>query len=433
MISQAGNWFSYMAVLVLVQKLDPGSAQAISGVIIARYLPATLLAPVLGNVADSRDKRLGIVACSVVAGGCSALLCVVRRGELLPVVYLLLIIQARSSPHSDPTPTPTPNTHTPEPLPAPTSSSARGWRARPNPRSFLLAWLPPVRPQATAVTLYDLFRRSLIPLLVPPADLQLSNTLDGLLWSLMLAVGASLGGFCVAAVGVSASLVIDALSFAVSAAVFFQLAPSGAGGAAAGARRRRRPRAAEGRADSREYSAHATAVELAAASGAATAAGEGASAAAPPHRELTRDSSSGTVIERPSSDEDTASADGRSSDGGGGGDDDNFRPTEKYLGRRRSGLEMFAELLSYLRRRPHMAVLCLLKSSGSSVWCAAEILQARAALPLQHLAPWPSPLIRQLPLNTSTLSECPALDPQQSGETATRSSPASSFSSPPRD
>ena len=45
-------------------------------------------------------------------------------------------------------------------------------------------------------------RRALTPLLVPHEDLPLSATLDAFGWSLMAAVGASIGGLAVSWLGV---------------------------------------------------------------------------------------------------------------------------------------------------------------------------------------------------------------------------------------
>jgi hypothetical protein len=50
--------------------------------------------------------------------------------------------------------------------------------------------------------------------------------MDGLMWSSMLALGAALGGIAVAALGTTACLLLDALSFAASAALWAALAPT---------------------------------------------------------------------------------------------------------------------------------------------------------------------------------------------------------------
>ena len=170
-VSQAGNWFAYVAVLQLVSRLD-ARASAVSVVVVCKRLPATLLAPFMGSLADGFDKRQGLTACSVVAGVASVLMCAVRARAALPALYVLLALQA------------------------------------------------------AAVAQYDPFRRSLIPLLVPAKDLQKAATMDGLMWSSMLAVGAALGGVAVAALGTTTCLLLDALSFGASACLWAALAPT---------------------------------------------------------------------------------------------------------------------------------------------------------------------------------------------------------------
>jgi len=93
-VSQAGNWFAYMAQLVLVQRFGGGSSKAVAGLLLCRLLPATLLAAPLGALADKVEKRKGLAACSVAAGGCSALMCACRVPAALPLLYVLLALQA---------------------------------------------------------------------------------------------------------------------------------------------------------------------------------------------------------------------------------------------------------------------------------------------------------------------------------------------------
>ena len=170
-VSQAGNWFAYMAQLVLVQRFGGGSSKAVAGLLLCRLLPATLLAAPLGALADKVEKRKGLAACSVAAGGCSALMCACRVPAALPLLYMLLALQA------------------------------------------------------AAVALYDPLRKSLLPHLVHPNELQEAATLDGLAFCIVLSFAAALGGFAVAAWGTEACLALDALSFLASAVIWMRLAP----------------------------------------------------------------------------------------------------------------------------------------------------------------------------------------------------------------
>jgi|APGre2960657444_1045066.scaffolds.fasta_scaffold02547_4 MFS family permease len=173
-VTQSGNWFSYMAMLTVVQRLSAGenSSLLVSALILCRLLPSTVLAPVMGSIADSSDKRRGLVAVSLVAASCSLLMCLVRTTAALPALFLLIVLQS------------------------------------------------------AATAQYDPFRRALIPLLVPHYHLQQAATLDGMLWSVCLSVGASLGGLAVEWLGTTACFLLDAASFVVSAFLWAALAPT---------------------------------------------------------------------------------------------------------------------------------------------------------------------------------------------------------------
>ncbi len=51
-VNQAGTWFSYVATMQLVKDYGGGRGVLISGVIIARTLPAAVMFPAAGAVAD---------------------------------------------------------------------------------------------------------------------------------------------------------------------------------------------------------------------------------------------------------------------------------------------------------------------------------------------------------------------------------------------
>jgi MFS-type transporter involved in bile tolerance (Atg22 family) len=83
-----------MAVISIVSRLAPSSSRAVAALLVCRLLPATVLAPMMGGLADGVDKRRGLTACSVVAGVTSALMCSVRVPAALPALYVLTALQA---------------------------------------------------------------------------------------------------------------------------------------------------------------------------------------------------------------------------------------------------------------------------------------------------------------------------------------------------
>ena len=71
--------------------------------------------------------------------------------------------------------------------------------------------------QFSCAAFYDPARRSLTPLIVPPAQLHLAATIDSTTWSLMAAVGSAMGGFVSSRLGPTACFLLDSLSYLVAA------------------------------------------------------------------------------------------------------------------------------------------------------------------------------------------------------------------------
>ncbi|HSR35720.1 MAG TPA: MFS transporter [Desulfurivibrionaceae bacterium] len=161
-ISHLGNWFNYIAIFVLLNKLT-GTGAAVSWFLIAKFLPSTILGPAAGVVADRFCRKTIMVACDA--------------GRVLVVLGFLLVREP-----------------------------GQVWLI------YTLALI-----QESLWTFYDPARRASVPNLCRPEELNLANALSGATWSVMLAIGAALGGFVTASMGWQAAIVIDAATFAVSA------------------------------------------------------------------------------------------------------------------------------------------------------------------------------------------------------------------------
>ncbi len=164
MVSNMGNWFNYIAVFVLLNELV-GSGAAVSWFLIAKYLPTTILAPAAGVVADRFSRKKIMIFCDV--------------GRFFVVLGFLLVRDADMI-----------------------------WLV------FVLALV-----QETLWSFYDPARRASVPNICRPEELHLANALSGATWSVMLAVGAALGGLVTAAWGWQTAIVLDALTFALSASL----------------------------------------------------------------------------------------------------------------------------------------------------------------------------------------------------------------------
>lgn len=161
-ISHLGNWFNYIAIFVLLNELT-GTGAAVSWFLIAKFLPSTILGPAAGVVADRFCRKTIMVACDA--------------GRVLVVLGFLLVREP-----------------------------GQVWLI------YALALV-----QESLWTFYDPARRASVPNLCQPEELNLANALSGATWSVMLAIGAALGGFVTASLGWQAAIIIDAATFAVSA------------------------------------------------------------------------------------------------------------------------------------------------------------------------------------------------------------------------
>ncbi len=168
-ISQMGNWFNYIAIFVMLTKLT-GSGQAVSWFLIAKFIPTTFLGPAAGVIADRFSRKAIMISCDVMRIFIVLGFLLVRKPEHVWIVYTLALVQES-------------------------------------------IW-----------TFYDPARRASIPNLCKPEELNLANALGGATWSMMLAVGAALGGFVTALLGWEAAIIIDAFTFMLSAFILRKLA-----------------------------------------------------------------------------------------------------------------------------------------------------------------------------------------------------------------
>lgn len=162
-ISLLGDWFNTIALSALVSRYSGGSGLAVSGLLLARFLPPLLVSPAAGVLIDRFDRRRVLIASDVLRAVIVLLMLFATTPERLWLIYGLTVLQ------------------------------------------FSLS------------ALFEPGRSAIMPSLVQPDDLLVANTLGNVTWSVMLAVGAMAGGAVAAVFGTAAALVIDAASFALSA------------------------------------------------------------------------------------------------------------------------------------------------------------------------------------------------------------------------
>lgn len=161
-ISLGGDWFLLIALFGLMLELTD-QALAVAFTIAAQDLTYFAASPFAGVLADRLDRRRLMIACDV--------------ARALIVLGFLFV------------------------------------------RTDDLAWLAYVLLAATAVfaAAFEPASAAALPNLVDERDLSIANALSGSLWGTMLAVGGALGGVVAGVFGSDTAIVVDSVSFLVSA------------------------------------------------------------------------------------------------------------------------------------------------------------------------------------------------------------------------
>jgi len=163
-ISLLGDWFDTITLLALVAVYSPNAeGLAISGLLLARYIPSMLISPIAGVLIDRFDRKRLLVWSNWLRAIVVLLLVLTTQGaQWLWLIYALTVIQ------------------------------------------FCLS------------SVFEPGQSAVIPNLVKGDDLVTANTLINVTWSAMLAFGAVIGGVVGALLGASVALTIDALTFIVA-------------------------------------------------------------------------------------------------------------------------------------------------------------------------------------------------------------------------
>jgi MFS family permease len=162
-VSYIGDWFAYVAFVGVVQDISDASI-LVTLVYVAQALPAFLVTPISGPVADRFNRQVVIGSVSIVQAGAALGLLLVDSDSTLWLGYACLC-----------------------------AISALG------------AFVGP----ASQASLPNLTRS--------PEELAKANVLFGALWGAMLAVGAALGGVVAGAFGRDVAFLVNAGSFVVAA------------------------------------------------------------------------------------------------------------------------------------------------------------------------------------------------------------------------
>jgi MFS family permease len=167
-ISLLGDWFSLIGSATLIAILS-GSGLAVGGLFIARTLPAFVLSPVTGVIADRFNRRMLLILSDVLRAIVVLGFLLVREGGDIWLLYALTVLQL----------------------------------------SISALWQPT--------------QSAMLPEIVTKDELVAANALLAATWSTMLALGAALGGLATGLIGIYPAFIIDAATFILSALFMWRI------------------------------------------------------------------------------------------------------------------------------------------------------------------------------------------------------------------
>jgi MFS family permease len=163
-VSELGDWLYSIAIYSLLLELT-GSAKSLATAIVLQTLPQFFVAPAAGVVSDRMSRKRVMIFADLARAAIVLLMLAVRSREWAGLIYLLLIAE-----------------------------------------TMMWAFFEPAR-------------NAVIPNITRGSEILAANTLSASTWSVIMAVGFSIGGVVAVLVGRSAVFVINAASFLVSASL----------------------------------------------------------------------------------------------------------------------------------------------------------------------------------------------------------------------
>ena len=161
-VSQMGDWFDTIAVYTIALRLT-GSSRSVALIMVARFLPSVIMGPLSGVVADRFSRRSIMITTDLMRAVVVLGFLFIRRPDQMWLVYVLTVMQ--------------------------------------------LAFSAFFEPAKTAA----------VPSIVSDRELLSANTIASITWSVMLTLGAAIGGLVAGWFGTDVAFVLDSLTFIASA------------------------------------------------------------------------------------------------------------------------------------------------------------------------------------------------------------------------
>jgi MFS family permease len=163
-VSQLGDWFNTIALYTIILNLT-GSGRNIGLLMVARFVPSFVFGPMSGVLADRFSRRTIMIVSDLLRALVVLGFLFVRRADQLWIIYLLTVMQLALS------------------------------------------------------TFFEPAKTAAIPSIVSDRELVAANAISSVTWSIMLTMGAAIGGVITGWFGTDASFILDALTYLLSAAL----------------------------------------------------------------------------------------------------------------------------------------------------------------------------------------------------------------------
>ena len=163
-VSQLGDWFNTIALYTIILNLT-GSGRDIGLLLVARFLPSFIFGSLSGVVADRFSRRSIMIVSDLLRAVVVLGFLFVRRADQLWIIYTLTVLQLGLS------------------------------------------------------TFFEPAKTAAIPSIVSDRELVAANAISSVTWSVMLTLGAFVGGVVTGWFGSNVAFVLDALTYLLSAAL----------------------------------------------------------------------------------------------------------------------------------------------------------------------------------------------------------------------
>jgi MFS family permease len=163
-VSQLGDWFNTIALYTIILNLT-GSGRDIGLLLVARFLPSFVFGSLSGVVADRFSRRTIMIVSDLLRAVVVLGFLLIRRADQMWMLYSLTVLQLALS------------------------------------------------------TFFEPAKTAAIPTLVSDRELVSANAISSVTWSVMLTLGAFIGGIVTGWFGSDVAFVLDALTYLMSAAL----------------------------------------------------------------------------------------------------------------------------------------------------------------------------------------------------------------------